>query len=141
MAKYFSIEELSQSEVATAKGIDNTMPVALYDNANGLMGLLDFIRTRWGGPIEVSSGYRCKELNEAVGGSPTSAHPYALAADIQPMSGCFECFRQVVRAAVVDYEGGFDQLIIERRGSAKWVHIGWRHPDGRQRRQLFAISE
>ena len=34
------------------------------------------------GPIFISSGYRPKELNRAIGGSATSAHVHGCAADI-----------------------------------------------------------
>ena len=34
-----------------------------------------------GHDLDISSGYRCPELNSAVGGSPTSQHCMGLAAD------------------------------------------------------------
>jgi len=42
------------------------------------------IRDRWG-PIEISSGFRCLEINKAVGGSNTSQHLLGEAADIIPL--------------------------------------------------------
>lgn len=44
--------------------------------------ILDPIRRLAGRPVTVLSGYRDKRLNAAVGGSPTSQHMYAQAADI-----------------------------------------------------------
>ena len=40
------------------------------------------IRTAWGRPIPINSGYRCSARNEAVGGEPLSAHLFGLALDL-----------------------------------------------------------
>ena len=37
--------------------------------------------------IGISSGYRCPQLNKAVGGSSTSAHCHGYAFDLMPMNG------------------------------------------------------
>ncbi|MCD7803098.1 MAG: D-Ala-D-Ala carboxypeptidase family metallohydrolase, partial [Clostridiales bacterium] len=71
--KYFTIEELTKSDTATRRGIDNTPTAEAVRNLTTLVDkVLDPLRSAWGGPIVVNSGYRCKALNEAVGGSKTS---------------------------------------------------------------------
>lgn len=40
------------------------------------------IRTAWGKPLVISSGYRCKQHNQAIGGSHLSVHMFGLALDI-----------------------------------------------------------
>ena len=45
-------------------------------------GFLESIRTAWGKPMAINSGYRCPEWNRAVGGEPLSVHMFGLAADI-----------------------------------------------------------
>ena len=50
-----------------------------------LVFLLDEARKRWGGPIRVTSGYRCPRHNRRIGGAPRSAHVIGAAADIQPV--------------------------------------------------------
>lgn len=73
--KYFTIAELCQSETATAKGIDNTPTKDIEDKLQKLVdNVLDPLREWYGKPIYVNSGYRCKALNEAVGGVSTSYH-------------------------------------------------------------------
>ena len=81
--KYFTIAELCKSTTADRLGINNrcrqehvTALTALVDN------VLDPLRTWWGKPITVNSGYRCPELNAAVKGSKTSQHMVGEAADI-----------------------------------------------------------
>lgn len=43
--------------------------------------VLEPVREKFGGPIVITSGYRSKEYNEAVGGAPTSQHVLAEACD------------------------------------------------------------
>ena len=81
--KFFTIAELCKSTTADRLGINNrcrqehvTALTALVDN------VLDPLRTWWGKPITVNSGYRCPELNAAVRGSKTSQHMKGEAADI-----------------------------------------------------------
>jgi len=47
---------------------------------------LDFeeIRSEWGNPIIIDSGYRCPEHNKAVGGEALSVHMWGLALDCRP---------------------------------------------------------
>ncbi len=81
--KFFTIAELCKSTTADRLGINNrcrqehvTALTALVDN------VLDPLRTWWGKPITVNSGYRCPELNAAVRGSKTSQHMKGEAADL-----------------------------------------------------------
>jgi uncharacterized protein YcbK (DUF882 family) len=46
--------------------------------------VLEPLRGAFGAPIRVLSGYRSFRLNATVGGSPTSQHLYAEAADLTP---------------------------------------------------------
>ena len=65
--KYFTIEEMEHSAVADAKGITNKIPPKFIKNYVELIDkVLDPIRAQYTNPIYVNSGYRCKELNEAV---------------------------------------------------------------------------
>ena len=117
MAKYFSVEELTGSTTATRLGIDNTIPDRLLPNITRLMDYLDKAREEFGAPIRVSSGYRCPELNKAVGGSKKSQHMQGLAADlvVPDLPRLFLAIRTM---------GGFDQLIWEEPSPHRvWVHV------------------
>ena len=81
--KYFSISELTHSDTAVSLGIDNTIPKECVRNIEHLVHcVLDPLRKQWGLPIRITSGYRCPELNEEVGGVEGSYHIDGCAADI-----------------------------------------------------------
>lgn len=120
LTKHFTLEELTRSDVAVRKGIDNTPPGFVIENLRRLADRLETLRALLDAPIIVSSGYRCPILNHAIGGSRTSAHTSGLAADfIAPDFGTpLEIARVIERHAdALDY----DQLIYE----GAWVHIGF----------------
>ena len=51
-----------------------------------LLRLLDSARIQAGVPFVINSGYRCRDHNHRVGGSPTSSHLKGLAADIATLT-------------------------------------------------------
>ena len=84
LSKNFTLDELTASTTALNRRIDNTPTEEVRDRLARLtQKVLQPIRDAWGGSIFVSSGYRCPELNAAVGGSKTSQHMYGEAADIK----------------------------------------------------------
>ena len=139
MSKYFSFDELVKSGTADRLGIDNTPSKEIAFRLGQLAIDLDAIREAWGSAIIVSSGYRCPELNKAVGGSETSAHKSGWAADLQPANGKIEEFK----VFIVDYfkDKPFDQLLLEASGKTQWIHYGKYNSKGKQRRQCFSITK
>jgi zinc D-Ala-D-Ala carboxypeptidase len=82
LSENFSLEELTASETAARKGIDNTPSEEVINNLKRLAAALQEVRALLNHrAILVSSGYRSPELNQAVGGSATSDHCKGLAAD------------------------------------------------------------
>lgn len=119
--KYFTIAEMTYSDMARQKGIDNTPPPPIKIKLSNLINnLLDPIREAWGGPISVNSGYRCSVLNRAVGGVPTSQHQKGEAADITVGS---PKQNQKLFELIAAGDFDFDQLIDESNYS--WVHISY----------------
>ena len=118
LTPHFTLEELT---VTQHRGIDNTPPtLALLGNLRRTAMLLEQVRTRLGVPILVSSGYRCPELNAAVGGQANSQHLTGQAADfIAPGFGAPVAVVSVLRDAI---DLPYDQLILE---FDRWVHISW----------------
>lgn len=119
--RYFSFAEFERSETASLRGIDNRLPDEYKDNVAALVdNVLDPLREAWGRPLVVTSGYRCLELNKAVGGSASSQHMCGMAADIS--TGDKASNRKLFQL-VLSLELPFTQLIDEKGFS--WVHISF----------------
>lgn len=134
MSKYFTIEELTSSTTAARRGIDNTIPDRLLPNITRLIDYLDKVREEFGAPIRVSSGYRCPDLNEAVGGSDKSQHMQGLAADlvVPDLPRLFRTIRKM---------GGFDQLIWEEPSTHRvWVHVSVAPKGAKPRGQVLRYN-
>ena len=112
----FTLEELTFSQVASRRGIDNTPPPKVKDNLERLALFLEQVRKVVNKPISISSGYRSREVNESVGGSKTSQHCEGCAADfnVKGMSP------DAVVRAIVTADIPYDQVILE---FDSWVHI------------------
>ena len=130
--KYFELAEFIKSETATKKKIDNTPTFEIVDHLSELVSsILDPLRGAYGKPVHVSSGYRCKKLNEAVGGVNTSAHQRGDAADLQAAN--MADFKAFVKEWLVRNRIRFDQCLLETSGKAEWVHISIYSANGSQR--------
>lgn len=140
--RYFTLKELCASEVATKRGIDNFPSWTVAEHLTELTEkILEPLRVAWGGPIKVTSGYRCDKLNSAVGGVYNSVHRLGYAADLQPGSGKIDDFIRFTREWLIKSGTKFDQLIDERSGNARWMHIGIRSSTGTQRGQFLNITK
>lgn len=117
--RYFTFTEFERSATAYRLAIDNTIPEEAKRNISALVdGVLDPLREAWGRPLTVTSGYRCPELNKAVGGSKTSHHLRGMAADIS--TGNKTDNRKLFQL-VLSLGLPFTQLIDEKDFS--WVHV------------------
>lgn len=151
--KYFTLNEFIKSDTATRLGIDNTPTEYQKANIKELVeNLLDPLREDWakyckvnalGTPsIRVSSGVRSKKLNEAVGGSKTSAHYHGYAADLVPYNNRLDHFKKFCVDWLFDKD--FDQMISEnedKNGVPGWIHIGYKHGTGKQRHQYLYMVD
>ena len=105
--KYFTIQELSHSDTAVARGIDNCPTAEAIHNLTKLVeNVLDPLREKYGKPIRISSGYRSAILNRSVNGATSSQHRLGEAADITV--GSKEENRKLFE--IIRLELPFDQL-------------------------------
>lgn len=117
---HFTRAELIRSVSASAHGIDNSPPASILPHLDFTLAGLERVRAFLGAPLIISSGYRCQELNRAVGGAPSSQHMLGQAADFtapsfgdpQKIAGALAAARRFL---------GIDQLILE----PAWVHISF----------------
>lgn len=133
--KFFTLRELTKSDIAKRNNISNTPNkeeekniIALIDN------ILDPLRQAYGKPIIVTSGYRCEELNRLVGGSKTSQHRTGQAVDIRTISDTPEENKKLYDL-IIELNLPFDQLINEY--NFDWVHVSH---SSKHRKQILKIG-
>ena len=137
LTKHFTLEELCASATAKARGIDNKPQVqqiiALVYLA---VYVLEPLREAMNEPIPISSGFRCEQLNRAVGGVSNSQHTKGQAADLC-IGGDLKKGRKWFEYIKTHLK--FDQLIWEHSSNGTyWVHVSFIHPDfGRNRQQAI----
>ena len=122
LSNNFSLSELTKSQTAERKGIDNTPSAEHQDNLKSLCThVLQPIRDHFSRVVSVSSGYRSPELCVAIGSSTKSQHARGEAAD-------FEIFG-VSNKELADYINehlDYDQLILEYWNESD-PNSGWGH--------------
>ena len=121
-SEYFTLGELTKSETAARRKIDNTPTKAIIDNLQyGVDMVLDPLRRLYGKPIKINSGFRCEQLNKLVGGVPNSWHQLGNAADIH-ISSAEEAkilFNNLQKLPSVD------TVLFEHSKTAQWLHVQW----------------
>ena len=123
-SEHFTLEELCRSQVAVCLGIDNEPKRDdIIANLKRLaFHTLEAVRLlNDNKPITITSGYRCKALNRAVGGVATSQHQSGCAADF--IVGSAEENRRLFDKIKSSGSVPFDQLILEPK--AGWIHISY----------------
>lgn len=129
LTPHFTLDEFERSDAAARQGIDNRVPEALMPNLWRLCDLLEDLR-KIVGPIHVSSGYRCLQLNTIIGGAQNSAHLEARAADINVEGIKPRALAGYIAASTLP----FDKVLME---FGEWVHIQVERAGEEPRRQVF----
>ena len=135
LTENFSLKELTSSQTAERKGIDNTPGPEHQENLKSLcVNVLQPIRDYFSKVVTISSGYRSPELCTAIGSKTTSQHAKGQAAD-------FEIFGVSNKelADWIHYNVNYDQLILEywkeEEPNSGWVHCSY--SEGNNRREYL----
>lgn len=120
LTPHFSLEELTTTSLTKYK-IKNFVEAQMHmGSMYQLAGFAERVREIVGHPIIVTSGYRCKELNIAIGGSLASQHLYGEAIDIVCKKLSVKSLFNRIKKSDLKY----DQMIIETNNSgSEWLHI------------------
>lgn len=141
LSPHFTLAELIYSDTAQSLGIDNTpTPEAVEQLEQLALVTLEGIRMICGGAtMTITSGYRCPDLNAAVGGVGDSAHLYGCAADfVMPSVGNPTELVAMIKPYLAELQ--IDQLIDECSSQGdRWVHVGRAVPPNVPRHQCFAV--
>lgn len=120
LTPHFTIEELAGTSNEQYKKLNLLKAQEQMGKMYMLAGFAERVREIVGKPLIITSGYRCPELNKAIGGAITSQHIFCEAIDfvvkgLRPE----DVFNRIVTSDLK-----YNQIIIERntRGS-QWVHI------------------
>ena len=132
LTEHFSLEELTRTDHRT---LDNAPDAAAIANLQRLAEFLERVKAILGGrAVMITSGYRSKAVNDAVGSSDKSQHRLGCAADLR-VPGMTP--KEVVQA-IVDSDLPFDQCIKE---FDRWTHVSIPNtPTATPRRQTFSIG-
>lgn len=142
LSKNLSLREATKSVTAKRLGIENEPSSWERKNLSVIAKeVFQKVRDHFGVPIGVTSGYRSKELNEAVGGSRYSQHCVGRALDLDA-----HIYGKVTNAQIFHYikdNLDFDQLIWEYGSEAEpdWVHVSYIRSDENKKRCLRAVRE
>mgnify|MGYP001940546596 FL=1 len=142
ITEHFNLKELTRSETARRLGLQNTPSSAEMANIQYTAEQLEKIRAYVGRGIVVTSCFRSERVNKAVGGSPTSAHRFGLAADCDAIGLTSLAFAKEIIKMRDEGKIMFDQLILEfpERGDGAWVHVGFRR-NNPMRNQIMTATK
>lgn len=136
ISKNFDYKEFEKTDVPGMQVRNTITSTEVRDSIKALVDeVLQPLRDAWDEPLAINSGYRCQEVNKAVGGVPTSQHTKGEAADVCPFGrnghGDIEVVRQLAQKGV-ELDLPFDQMILY----PSFVHFSHRLK-GEQRRQIL----
>lgn len=138
ISEHISYKEATRSNTAKRLGIDNNPGDYEVTNMVGLaLNIFEPLRKWVGGPIKITSMYRCEELNLAIGGSKRSQHIEGRALDLDDTFGYktnSEMFHYIKQNL------NFDQLIWEfgDDNNPDWIHVSYISDDGNRKRAMRA---
>lgn len=119
LSPHFTFEELTKTSITPYKLLNSLLAKDYVYNLVLLANyLLEPVRIILDTPLIITSGYRCASLNKQIGGSTTSQHLNATAADFKidnKVLSLEDAFSKLKQNHILHY----GQLILERG----WIHI------------------
>jgi hypothetical protein len=142
LSKNLSLAEVTKSATAIKRGIANEPTETHLENLKAIAeNIFQPLREEFMCPIAVTSGYRSRELNDAIGGSSRSQHCYGEALDLDA-----DVYGVITNADIFHYIEDnlmFDQLIWEFGTDEEpaWVHVSYKRHGGNRKAVLKAIKK
>ena len=142
LSEHFDLNEFTRSDYAKRNGINNLPNAEQTDNLRELcINILEPIRKHFQIPILISSGFRSKELNTAIGGAKNSQHTTGEAVDIDhDLSANVVTNRMIFDFIIKNLQ--FDQAIFEfgTKDNPDWVHVSYVSGNKNRNQILRAIK-
>ena len=126
LSENFSLNELTKSQTATRKGIDNKPTSEQIENLKSLsIHILQKIRDHYERPVRVTSGYRSPELCEAIGSSAKSQHAKGEAADFE-ITGVDNFDLAIWISKNLEFDQLISEFYIEGAEDSGWIHCSYK---------------
>jgi len=138
ISEHISYKESIKSNTATRLNINNTPDGYQVSNMVGVAhNVFEPLREYVGGPIKITSMFRCEKLNSVLGGSSRSQHCEGRAMDLD------DTFGHKTNAEMYEFiknNLNFDQLIWEFGDEINpdWIHVSYISEDENRKRCLIA---
>ena len=121
LSTHFTLYDVANSLTAKNDNIENIPSPQVVQNAGLLIkNVLEPLIARYKTKPDISSFYRCPELNQKVGGVPNSQHTTGKAVDITIVGVPLQDLFNYIKVNIP-----FDQLIIEGVNNFHWVHVSY----------------
>lgn len=119
LSKHFNLSELAGTSHKALLKENRKEALENFQLIEDLALFAEQVRAFINVPMVITSGFRCEELNKAVGGVKTSQHRFFRAIDFIPKGmDLDECFSRLKMSNLV-----YGQLIKEHSGSSEWIHV------------------
>jgi len=136
LSKHFTLQELIKSSTAERRGIKNVPERTEIESLRLVCdNILEPVRQHFGVPMVPSSGYRCLELNRAIGSGDSSQHVKGQAVDFE-----IPGLANQVLANWIMENVDYDQLILEfyrqEDPNSGWVHCSYDNKEENRKESL-----
>ena len=136
LSENFSLNELTKSQTATRKGIDNKPNDEIIFNLKALSThILQKIRNHYERPVRVTSGYRSPELCVAIGSSAKSQHAKGEAADFE-ITGIDNFDLAIWISKYLEFDQLISEFYTDQHPDSGWVHCSYK-AEGTNRKQCL----
>lgn len=139
LSDHFSLNEMTKTSYRKYLILNKEEAIRYLDNLHDLCDcILEPVRSLINVPVIITSGFRYKKLNKAIGGSKNSQHIVGKAADIEFLGihegkELLDTFNKIAFSSIK-----YSQIIYE---FGQWIHIGLQDPDlypGKIQQKLIA---
>ena len=137
ISPHFTLGELCKSQTAERMGIDNSPNKSQLECLTLVaQRVLEPVREHFGKPFAPNSGFRCLELNSAIGSSSKSQHCKGQAIDFDIPGTSNEEVARWIKETI-----SYDQLILEFYDgvdpNSGWVHVSYVSEEANRREALI----
>jgi len=119
LTDHFSLQELTITNNKKLKDKNYQYGILKFNQLRELANFCEQVRKILNCPMIITSGIRCLEVNEAIGGASNSSHLKGTAVDFITTKIKIKTAFDKIRNSNLE----FGQLIYEKTDKSEWIHI------------------